>query len=400
MTKGNGHIPNGWEEAGQSTAYAKIGGFGQAGSGKTVTGALLAIALARQLGLKQVYMVDTETGADFVEPIFKRYGLRLLVKKTRALKALSDTVDEMGESGEILLVDSITHHWDEFMKAFLAKKGKDRISLPDWGQLKPQWNESWATPFVVSKLHIIVLGRLSDVYDMFLNEKGELESHKTGTKMKVESGFGYEPSVLFEMERAKRELLGGGIRKLKDKKAREKQASAALRSRQFVHLCTIIKDRSQQIMGKEFAFEAPEDGPLTYDAVWEAFQPFFKSINLGGAHTPLDTSSDSTELFSGPAGTPRWKDNDNRRQVALDEIQEHIRKFMPWRDERCKVLKGDVLEALFGSRGWKHVEINVPLEKLEKVLERNNEDLSLVESVASGKADQYLDEKESSTKTP
>ena len=46
-TKGNGARDfEGWEEAGMGTAYAKVGAFGQAGSGKNTTATLIAIGLA------------------------------------------------------------------------------------------------------------------------------------------------------------------------------------------------------------------------------------------------------------------------------------------------------------------------------------------------------------------
>jgi len=72
--------------------------------------------------------------------------------------------------------------------------------IRDWNPIKAE-SRQFTDLYLCSKLHIVLCGRAAFIYDEWINEKGDKEIIKTGTKMRVESDFGYEPSFLFEMER-------------------------------------------------------------------------------------------------------------------------------------------------------------------------------------------------------
>lgn len=370
---------DGWEDAGMGTAYGKVGAFGQAGSGKTTTAALIAVGLAKEVGLKQVFMNDTETGSDFVAPIFRRFGLKLRVRKSRAFSDLADTIRQLHNSGEILIVDSISHYWQELIKSYLARKNKDRLTMPDWGILKPTWQLEWAEPFVCSSLHIITLGRLQFEYDFMETEPGKYELYKSGTKMRAESEFGYEPSLVFEMERLKKEAASKDITKIvhsnahTQKSLREAHAAKLLKSTEFVHRATVLKDRSNTIMAKEFLFAPEVDVPLDYEAVWEAFNPFFQSLNIGGKHAPLDTSKSSEEMFKVGTGEPDWKADQRHREVTLEEIEGILITYLAGHTAELKAAKMAIFQQMFNTRSWTCISNDVPIDLLEAAIKPTGE---------------------------
>lgn len=124
----------------------------------------------------------------------------MLVAKTRAFKDLLEVVKDAEQSCSVLVIDSISHVWMELVEAYMKKKGRDRLAVWDWNPIKTEWRQ-FTDLYLCSKLHIVLCRRAAFTYDEWLNEKGEKEIIKTGTKMRVESDFGYEPSLLFEMER-------------------------------------------------------------------------------------------------------------------------------------------------------------------------------------------------------
>ena len=67
-------------------AYAKIGLYGDAGSGKTYTAAMFAIGLHQYAKLKKpVAMFDTEPAASFIIPYFKDNNIPYQLRKTLKL---------------------------------------------------------------------------------------------------------------------------------------------------------------------------------------------------------------------------------------------------------------------------------------------------------------------------
>jgi len=107
----------------QRAAYAKIGLYGEAGSGKTHTAAKFAVGLHRYGKLeKPVAMFDTEPAAGYIIPIFKEAGVPFVVfDESRALIDLQAFVDEAEKECSIAIVDSITHVWRDATDSYLRK---------------------------------------------------------------------------------------------------------------------------------------------------------------------------------------------------------------------------------------------------------------------------------------
>lgn len=222
--------------------FLKMAFEGFAGDGKTFTSVQVAIGLHKAIGSKKpVAIFDTERAAKALVDIFKDAGIEAVVSdEQRSLKALSDAIKwcEAGNA-DILIVDSITHVWEEYLAAFMAEKRRTRLEFQDWGIIKPKWKKEFSTPFVMAKCHIIFTGRAGYEYTDEKNEEtGKREIFKSGIKMKAENETAFEPDILVLMEKHM-EIVGP------DKKVWRE--------------ATILKDRTARIDGKTFRNPTFED---------------------------------------------------------------------------------------------------------------------------------------------
>ena len=215
--------------------YFKAAFEGFAGSGKTYTSALVAIGLHQKIKSKKpIVMFDTEKAAKFLKRIFNEAGIELLVKESRTLADLKESMRLLREQqvSDIFLIDSISHVWEDTVEAYKRKMNRTHLQFQDWGILKPMWKAEFSDPLVRDPYNIIMCGRAGYEYENEINQDtGKREIYKSGVKMKVEGETAYEPDILVLMERFE-EILG------KDKKV-YRQA-------------TVVKDRSTLIDGKTF----------------------------------------------------------------------------------------------------------------------------------------------------
>lgn len=333
-----------FKKATNTMAFAKVGILGFAGSGKTRTASEIAVGLHKAIGSeKPILFIDTETGSDFVLPIFKKHGIELLVSKTRAFKDLAEGLKEAPSISDILIIDSVSHFWVDIVESYRKKKNVNRLSFQDWGIIKPMWSNDFSTPFVTSPLHIIVAGRAGFEYDYFEGDDGKMELYKTGTKMKAEGEFGFEPSLLIEMERIKNPEANEAYREAKTRDAKMKAARQIATEREFVRQATVLKDRSDIMDGKVF-----------YNPTYMDFAPHWESINIGGEHKPLE-AGDSQGLFN-KEGQPQWKVDRTRAEIALEEIKAEVDKFFPGSTAKEKQAKIRLSERVFGTASGKALE--------------------------------------------
>jgi hypothetical protein len=299
-------------------AYLKAGILGFAGSGKTFTAATLAIGLHKFIkSRKPVSMLDSETGSDYVLPLFKKEKIELLSAKSRAFIDLVGVTQEAMKVSDILIVDSLTHYWDELRTSFQKKRNLENLTLRHWIPIKQEWR-TFTDLFVNSALHIIVCGRAGWEYDYHEDEEGVKELIKTGTRMKTEGEMSYEPSLLVEMEKVRTEQ--GKI------------------GQPFVHRAWILKDRCDAINGKSF------DNPT-----FESFLPHIKQLNLGGDHMGVDTTRSSAELFDGPGSRSK---EFKRREIAMEELQDELVLKWPGQTAAEKKAKIQTIKDLFGTTSW------------------------------------------------
>lgn len=336
-------------------AYAKIGILGFPGSGKTFTGTTIAIGLANAMGRKPIGFFDTETGSDFLISKVRNEGLELLQVKSRSFVDLLSVIKEAEEGCSVLIIDSITHCWRELCESYQKKLNRKRLEFQDWAKVKGEWS-SYTDAFINSRLNIIVCGRSGFEWEFDFNEDGTKDLVKVGTKMKVESEFGFEPSLVIEMERvtpAKQEMDAiKGIKDMREKKQRKQTFSPKVGS-QWIHRAHILKDRTDTINGQHF------DNPD-----WSCFLPHFSALNIGGTHVGVDTTRTSEDLFD-TQGDGTWKQKQNQKQIALEKIQGALTELWPGTTKEEKSMKGYMIRTVFNTRSWTEVE-GRPLSELEE----------------------------------
>lgn len=262
--------------------FLKMAFEGFAGDGKTYTAVETAIGVHKLIkSTKPIAMYDTERALKALKWKFDDAGIEAVIEdEERSLKSLNSAIKWCEEgNADILIIDSITHVWEEFLKAYLNrpdKSGKEvkrnRLEFQDWGVLKPTWKELFSTPFVMAKVHIIFTGRAGYTYDNEVNEDtGKREIHKSGIKMKAETETAFEPDVLVLMEKVQ-DLLST--------------------PKQVWREATIVKDRTTQI-----------DGVTFKNPTFESFFPAIKVLLDGtlrevhGAQMP-DTFAEYESKFN------------------------------------------------------------------------------------------------------
>ncbi|BCS54752.1 AAA family ATPase [Geobacter sp. SVR] len=326
-------------EASNEIAYGKVGIMGFAAAGKTRTATEIAIGLHKMIGSqKPVAFLDTETGSDFVLPLFQAAGIKVLVAKAKTFTSLIEFMQEAQQAADIAIVDSITHIWVEIQQAFLDKINKDRqakgyrkvfrLEFQHWNQIKPEWRR-FTDLFLNCPMHVILCGRAGFEYDYEeLEQGGKKELIKVGTKMKAEGEMAYEPSLLIEMERFQ-------INPEYQKEAK---------TRQVINRAFVLKDRSDLLDGRSF------DNP-TFDT----FRSHFEFLNIGGNHRPIDTAASSENLFDNE-GRSDWDREKHEKTKALEEIQGLLTSKWPGQSAAEKKAKVDMLESIFGTRSWTTIE--------------------------------------------
>lgn len=321
-----------FHEARAQSAFLKMGLFGEAGSGKTFTSTRVAIGLHHLIKSdKPVFFMDTETGSDFVRDRFGAEKINLQVAKTRAFTELLKAFDEI-PAGSILMIDSITHYWNELIASYLKRNNKTRLTLKDWQPLKATWRE-YSDRFVNSTLHIIVAGRSADKWDEVEDEDGAKELRKVGTKMRVETEFGYEPSLLVELEMIQSSARVGSL---------------------LCHRAHVRKDRFDAINGQKFD-----------DPGFEAFLPHVQLLNLGGEHLAIETGKDSQAIFDDPNIGEKRALN---KEILCEEIANEMKKLIPGQKEEDKLAKIKLLEEVFGTNSWTKISTLFKNDKLAEGL--------------------------------
>lgn len=348
------------KKAENKMAYAKVGLYGDAGSGKTVTAALLAIGIHKYAKLeKPVAMFDTEPGASFIIPLFEKAGIPFMVyDQSRALVDLMAFMKEAEETCSIAIADSITHVWRDVQESYLKKinaKRKEKRQPPiyklefhHWNAIKPEWAK-FTDLYLHSKLHAIVCGRAGSIYEYQTNEQGKKELITVGTKMATEKEMGYEPSLLIEMIKSREEG-------------------------RLVNTAMIEKDRSMNYNGEEIAFtdaalKAWLKKPDTLPAPFQMLIKHFESLNIGGQHFDSMRDRDSQELFT-PEGDNGWDKEKREREIWCEEIKNLMVKHgLDGTAGDVKKRRINMLESAFGTGAWTAIE-NMHSERIKQGYEQ------------------------------
>lgn len=312
-----------FSEAANIKPHFKCALEGFAGSGKTYTAALVARGLHQAIGSTlPIVMFDTERAAKFLIPVFRDAGIQLLVKDSRSMADLRETMQRCADgASDVLIIDSISHVWESFVAAYKAKAKRTRLEFQDWGILKPTWKEQFSDPFVRDPLHVLMCGRAGYEYETEVDDRGKRQIYKSGVKMKVEGETAYEPDMLVLMERFEEVLE-------RDKKVWRE--------------ATILKDRSNKIDGKTFRNPSFAD-----------FEPAIQCMLADGAYRAPGAEGDTGAMFVTEEDKARRA---HERKVLLEKIQGDLTLVWPGQTREEKALKVEALRVGFDTTSWKEVE--------------------------------------------
>jgi len=357
------------ETFGTGQGFLKAGLLGFSKSGKTYTAALLAIELLHLCDDKRpIAFFDTEGGVEYIAPLIREAtGQNPVGKKSRSLVDLL-TLGRECEAGAAgaLIVDSVTHPWREICDSYLDQVNKQRDALnkprrqrlefQDWAAIKARWSQ-WTDFYLNSQLHIIICGRAG--YEWNFEEVEDTsgaihkELRKTGIKMKVEGEFGFEPSLLVEMERVQVPLVD-----------RPNHFS-------IIHRATVLGDRFNSMDGQT------ADNPT---GAW--FMPHLSQLVPGAANI-IDTSL-KTDMGVDEAGDAQFQRERRERTKLCEEIQGEITKAWPGQSAVEKRAKVECFEACCQTKSWTAVE-SFSLARLTAALAAIREYTSNRQAVAAGK---------------
>lgn len=314
-------LQNFFTPIGNTKPYLKAALQGFAGSGKTYTAGLLAIGLHKRIESKKpIIIFDTEAASKFLKPVLAEAGIEALVRESRSMEDLRKTMDAMRNgAGDILLIDSLSHLWENFLEAYKQKVRRTRLEFQDWGIIKPTWKTEFSDPFVRDPYHVIMTGRAGYEYESEVNEEThKREIFKSGVKMKVEGETAYEPDLLVMMERYEN-ILG-------EKKEVWREA-------------TVLKDRSTTIDGKTFKNPSYADFSSTIEVMLANPTDNVEVQPEGNAALLFKTEDEKWE----------WRRNHDK---ALEELEAFLVSVAPGQSSNEKKFKVDILYQTFGTASW------------------------------------------------
>ena len=340
----------------EGTGWLKAGFFGFEKSGKTMTAILLACAVREHFKLDgPISMFDTETGSVYVRPTVRAItGRDLLAKKARNLDDLMRWLDACQKARvAVAVVDSVSHISDELRNSLLEQINRKRLErgwskamrleFQDMAKVTEQMNR-FKTLYLNVPMHLIVCGRAKNEWEMQERDDGTNKKDlvKTGVSMRAAAEFGYEPSLLVEMER--------------DQDLQE--------SHKLVRTATVLGDRFGVIDAKRVMFASNNDPRKAMDAVYKFFKPHLDLL-IPGAWSPVEIEKQTD--FQVDEESADWASEKRQRVILCEEIQGDLLKRWPGQTNEEKKQKIQMIETVFKTRSWTKVE-GMPSDQLRKGL--------------------------------
>ena len=350
----------------------KVGFFGEQGTGKTTTAALLSAALSKEIhDAAPVYVTDPEKGWQFVDQIiFQSERVKLVQRTTPTFKAMLQDMREAERMGCVWAVE-LAKIYIELVRTVQAKCG-DR-----WGmELSTMWTD-FANEFLNSKVHCLALSRVADLTEEVLNDQGRLQRIKIAEGMKAggqRNNFAYEPHLVLRMTL--------------EKKPRRRNGQEVEGEGRMVHRADVLKDRTWSLNGKVIRW-SDKTGykPGGYAQVWTALLPHFRAVQQAG-NPHIDVEASSASLIE-PSGSSEFWERKHRQEAKLAEVQASFDLLWGGQGAAEKRIRLLVAERVFGVRSREARE-QLELEQVEaglKVMQR------IEERVTSGEGMPTTEEK-------
>jgi hypothetical protein len=319
----------------------KVGFFGEQGTGKTTSAALLAAAISKQFHSgAPVWVTDPELGWQFPKRrIFSAERVELVQRTVPTFKAMLSDMREAERAGACVWAVELSKIWMELLHSVQSRCG-DR-----WGtELVAMWTD-YVNLFLNSKMHCFALGRVGDITEDVMNERGEIKRHKIAEGMKAggqRNNFGYEPHLVLRM----------GL----EQRPRVKKGKTFEEEGRVIHRVHVLKDRTWTLTSKVIRWFAMNEYKLGgYAAVWESLRPHFEEMQATYGQPVLDTS-DSSETMIDNSGRADYYASQNEREALLEEWDATMDLIAAGQTGEAKKIRAIVGEVFTGERSRKRFE--------------------------------------------
>lgn len=342
----------------QDNAFFKCACRGLSGSGKSWFALNASIGLWDRLGrTNPVFYLDTENALSYILPHYEHLGVKVFELRSRSFRDLAAFWREAREANAITIIDSITHFNEDMVNTYLEDKNKKRLAVWDWNPLKKDWRKHVLEHIANDPLHIIVCGRLSDVFKP-VEIDGSTVIAAVDSKMTAEKNTEYEPSLTIEMERftLSEDEIRERARAIKDNKPIKSLTKSAS------YRMTIIKDRTNTLHGM-YEFEPQQNRWVEVDnPIWQSIQPHIEALKIGADYKGLDTTRTSAGMFGKPDES--WAEAERQKAIHLEEIEAELKtRFGQSKEDKAAGVA--LLKEIFGTPSWTAIQ-SLELNKLEE----------------------------------
>ncbi len=167
---------------------------GSSGSGKTYSSLLLAQGITNK-DFSKIAIIDTENGSADLYAHLGDYNVLALQPPYTPEKYIEAIELCEKEGMEVIIIDSISHAWDELLDFHSKLAGN---SFTNWAKVTPR-QKAFTDKILQCKAHVIATMRTKQ--DYVLNQKdGKYVPEKVGLKAVQRDGLDYEFTLVFDID--------------------------------------------------------------------------------------------------------------------------------------------------------------------------------------------------------
>jgi hypothetical protein len=333
------------------TIPTKLAIFGEQGTGKTTTACLYAAGISKEFyGGAPVWGTDPELGMQFPKrTIFMPEKIEFVQRTVPTFQAMLQDMRDAERAGACVWIVELQKIWIELLKTVRKK------SANNWGnELNALWTD-YVAHFLNSNMHCIALGRVGDVTDDLIDDRGEITKIKTGEKMKAggSNNFGYEPHLVLRMKL--------------EQKPRRKAGQVHEADGRMNHVAYVLKDRTWALNGKEFRWSDKVGyKPGGYGQVLQSLKPHFVAVQETMGIVQLDTLANSEAMIDDNGNGEFYRERERKATISA-EIKACMDLHFAGRGKEDVQVRIAISELIFGVKS-KEAADALPLEKLERGL--------------------------------
>ena len=167
---------------------------GSSGSGKSYSSLLLAQGITNK-DFSKIAIIDTENGSADLYAHLGDYNVLALQPPYTPEKYIEAIELCEKEGMEVIIIDSISHAWDELLDFHSKLAGN---SFTNWAKVTPR-QKAFTDKILQCKAHVIATMRTKQ--DYVLNQKdGKYVPEKVGLKAVQRDGLDYEFTLVFDID--------------------------------------------------------------------------------------------------------------------------------------------------------------------------------------------------------